>query len=124
MSVSIRYIVNDVDAAIQFYTSALGFSVAMHPAPTFAALDRGEIRLYISAPGPGGGGSSVDGETPAPGGWNRFQVEVDDLEKLHGELSRAGHAFKGDIIHGQGGDQALIKDPSGNLVELFQPRRG
>jgi catechol 2,3-dioxygenase-like lactoylglutathione lyase family enzyme len=124
VSVSIRYIVNDVDAAIDFYTRALEFSVAMHPAPTFAALDRGDIRLYLSAPGPGGGGSSVDGETPAPGGWNRFQIEVDDLVKLRGELSHAGHQFKGDSIRGQGGDQALIKDPSGNLVELFQPRRG
>ena len=123
MTVNVRYIVDDVEKAIEFYTGALGFTVAMHPAPGFAALERGELRLYMNAPGAGGAGATVAGQTPQAGGWNRVQLEVDDLAALHARLSSEGRKFRGDIIHGQGGDQALIEDPAGNLVELFQPKR-
>jgi catechol 2,3-dioxygenase-like lactoylglutathione lyase family enzyme len=123
MTVNVRYIVDDVEKAIEFYTGALGFTVAMHPAPGFAALDRGELRLYMNAPGAGGAGATVADQTPQPGGWNRIQLEVDDLAALHSKLSSQGRTFRGEIIHGQGGDQALIEDPAGNLVELFQSKR-
>ena len=119
-AVSVRYIVSDVDAAIEFYTKALGFEVKMRPAPTFAWLERGELRLLLNSPGPGGGGSDVGGKTPEPGGWNRFQVEVPDLEATFGELSAAGRKFRSEVIQGTGGKQVIIEDPSGNPVELFQ----
>src|SRR5215207_8160064 len=90
MTVNVRYIVDDVEKAIEFYTGALGFTVAMHPAPGFAALDRGELRLYMNAPGAGGAGATVAGQTPQPGGWNRIQLEVDDLAALHAKLSSEG----------------------------------
>ena len=122
-AVSVRYIVDDVDAAIPFYTERLGFTVAMHPAPGFASLTRGELRLLLNAPtGPGGAAQPMpDGRTPAPGGWNRIQLEVDDLAERVAELRGAGAHFRGDIVHGRGGDQILVEDPSGNPVELLQP---
>jgi catechol 2,3-dioxygenase-like lactoylglutathione lyase family enzyme len=121
--ITVRYIVDDVDAAIGFYRDLLGFAVDMHPAPTFAMLSRGELRLVLSAPsGQGGGGQILaDGRKPAPGGWNRFQLEVADLATEVERLRGAGAAFRSEIIHGVGGDQVLIDDPSGNPVELFQP---
>jgi catechol 2,3-dioxygenase-like lactoylglutathione lyase family enzyme len=124
-TVSVRYIVNDVDAAIDFYCRRLGFDEVMHPAPTFAMLSRGDLRLVISAPGGGGGGGQAmpDGTTPEPGGWNRFQLEVADLEALVGELREQGARFRNDIVTGVGGNQIIIEDPSGNPVELFQPTR-
>ena len=125
-SVSVRYIVDDVDAAIQFYCGQLGFNEDMHPAPTFAMLSRGELRLVLSAPGggPGGGGQAMpDGTSPAPGGWNRFQLEVSDLTGMVEELRKHGARFRSDIIEGVGGRQILVDDPSGNPVELFQPTR-
>jgi catechol 2,3-dioxygenase-like lactoylglutathione lyase family enzyme len=124
-SVSVRYIVDDVDAAIAFYCGALGFDEVMHPAPTFAMLARGDLRLVLSAPGggPGGGQAMPDGSVPAPGGWNRFQLQVDDLEATVAQLRERGARFRNDIVHGVGGDQVLVEDPAGNPVELFQPTR-
>jgi catechol 2,3-dioxygenase-like lactoylglutathione lyase family enzyme len=123
--VGVRYIVDDVDAAIAFYCGRLGFTEVMHPAPTFAMLTHGDLRLVLSAPsGEGGGGSAMpDGTLPQPGGWNRFQLEVADLEGLVGDLRAAGVRFRNDIVTGVGGKQVLAEDPSGNPVELFEPTR-
>src|SRR5687768_13762297 len=124
-SVSVRYIVDDVDAAIEFYCGQLGFREDMHPAPSFAMLSRGDLRLVLSAPGGGvGGGQAMpDGTSPAPGGWNRFQLEVTDLAGTVEDLRRRGARFRSDIIEGVGGNQILVEDPSGNPVELFEPTR-
>jgi catechol 2,3-dioxygenase-like lactoylglutathione lyase family enzyme len=121
--VSVRYIVDDVDRAIDFYCQQLGFDEEMHPAPTFAMLSRGDLRLVLSAPsGAGGGGQAMpDGTMPAPGGWNRFQIEVDGLDGLVERLRAAGAHFRNDIVTGVGGRQILVDDPAGNPVELFQP---
>jgi catechol 2,3-dioxygenase-like lactoylglutathione lyase family enzyme len=122
-TVSVRYIVNDVDAAIEFYTRQLGFAEVMHPAPTFAMLSRGDLRLVLSAPsGAGGGGQAMpDGSMPEPGGWNRFTLEVPDLAGTVEELRTAGVHFRNDIVTGVGGKQILLDDPSGNPIELFEP---
>ncbi|MGE0601526.1 MAG: VOC family protein [Dehalococcoidia bacterium] len=122
-SVQVRYIVNDVDAAIAFYCGQLGFTELMHPAPAFAMLSRGDLRLALSAPNSAGGGGQAmpDGTMPAPGGWNRFSVEVEDIEAKVAELRAAGAHFRNDIVTGVGGKQILVDDPSGNPVELFQP---
>ncbi|HEY1357951.1 MAG TPA: VOC family protein [Thermoleophilaceae bacterium] len=124
-TVGIRYIVDDVDAAIDFYRDRLGFQEVMHPAPTFAMLSRGELRLILSAPGggPGGGQAMPDGTSPEPGGWNRFQLEFDDLEAKVDELRGQGCRFRSDIITGVGVKQILLEDPSGNPIELVQPIR-
>ena len=124
-TVSVRYIVDDVDAAISFYCGHLGFHEDMHPAPAFATLSRGDLRLVLSAPGGGGGGGQAmpDGTVPRPGGWNRFALEVDDLEHLVDDLKRAGTRFRNEIVTGVGGRQILLEDPSGNPVELFEPSR-
>jgi catechol 2,3-dioxygenase-like lactoylglutathione lyase family enzyme len=124
-SVSVRYIVDDVDAAIQFYCGSLGFREVMHPAPTFAMLDRGDLRLVLSAPGggPGGGQTMPDGSMPRPGGWNRFAIEVDDVETAAARLRSQGARLRSEIVDGVGGRQVLVEDPSGNLVELFEPTR-
>ena len=121
--VSVRYIVDDVDAAIEFYCTELGFQEDMHPAPSFAMLSRGELRLVLSAPGrgPGGGQAMPDGTLPRPGGWNRFQLEVDDIEQTVARLRKHGARFRNEIITGVGGKQTLVEDPSGNPIELFQP---
>jgi tRNA-Thr(GGU) m(6)t(6)A37 methyltransferase TsaA len=123
--VSVRYIVDDVDAAIEFYCGHLGFSQEMHPAPTFAMLTRGSLRLVLSVPGggPGGGQAMADGTLPEPGGWNRFSIEVDDLEGTVTALRAEGVRFRNDIVIGVGGKQTLVEDPSGNPVELFEPTR-
>ncbi|HEX3815185.1 MAG TPA: VOC family protein [Mycobacteriales bacterium] len=123
MTVSVRYIVDDVDAALEFYTRHLGFDIQMHPAPTFAALTRGELQLLLSAPSRQGGGGQItpDGRSPEPGGWNRFQLQVDDLAATVAELRSAGATFRNEIVVGVGGDQILLEDPSGNAIELFQP---
>src|SRR5215471_4239697 len=122
-TVSVRYIVDDVDEAIDFYTQRLAFVEVMHPAPTFAMLTRGDLRLALSAPsGVGGGGQAMpDGTKPEPGGWNRFSLEVSDLAATVDELSRADVHFRNDIVTGVGGKQILLDDPSGNPVELFEP---
>ncbi|HEY3951419.1 VOC family protein [Phenylobacterium sp.] len=124
VGIAFRYIVDDVEAAIGFYRDDLGFQLDMHPAPSFAALSRDGVSLYLSSPSAaGGGGQSVDGMAPTPGGWNRLQLVVDDLPASMARLKAAGRRFRGDLITGVGGDQALVLDPSGNLVELFQPKR-
>ena len=123
MSVQVRYIVKDVDAAIAFYCGQLGFTEVMHPAPAFAMLTRGELRLVLSAPNPAGGGGQPmpDGQQQTPGGWNRFAIEVDDLDAKVAALRKAGATFRNDIVTGVGGKQILLEDPSGNPIELFQP---
>lgn len=119
--VSVRYIVDDVDAAVAFYTNHLGFELRTRPAPGFAMLSRGDLRLLLNAPGAGGAGQAMpDGTVPEPGGWNRFQIEVDDLDAMVTRLREGGAMFRGDVISGRGGQQALLQDPAGNLVELFQ----
>jgi len=122
-TVQVRYIVNDVDAAIAFYCQQLGFHEDMHPAPSFAMLSRGDLRLVLTSPGggPGGGQAMADGTLPTPGGWNRFAIELSDLASTVETLRNAGAHFRSDIIVGVGGKQALVEDPSGNLVELFEP---
>src|ERR1700688_2298520 len=124
-TVQVRYIVDDVDAAIAFYCQQLGFHEDMHPAPAFAMLSRGDLRLVLTQPGggPGGGQAMPDGTLPQPGGWNRFAIEVSDLNTLVSQLRSAGAQFRGDISIGVGGHQAIVDDPSGNPVELFQPKR-
>ena len=121
-TVSVRYIVHDVDAAIDFYTKRLGFKLEMRPAAEFAMLSLGNLRLLLSKPsGRGGGGQRLaDGSLPAPGGWNRFQIEVGDLEARVEILRKSGCRFRSEIITGVSGKQILAEDPSGNLVELFQ----
>ena len=118
---SVRYIVNDVDEAIAFYTGQLGFSVVMHPAPEFAMLARDDLRLLLSQPsGRGGGGQILSGDRkPEPGGWNRFQLEVPDVDAEAARLRRAGVTLRSDVLHGIGGDQVIVEDPSGNAIELF-----
>jgi catechol 2,3-dioxygenase-like lactoylglutathione lyase family enzyme len=122
-TVSVRYIVNDVDAAIGFYTRHLGFSVQLHPNDMFAMLGRGDLRLVLSVPGggPGGGQAMPDGTRPEPGGWNRFSVEVPDLAATVAELRQDGVRFRNDVVTGVGGRQIIAEDPSGNPVELFEP---
>jgi len=125
-TVQVRYIVNDVDEAIAFYCQHLGFTEVMHPAPMFAMLTRGDLRLVLSAPGgpgtPGGGSQPMpDGRRPEPGGWNRFSIEVADLGTLVEQLRQAGAHFRNDIVTGVGGKQILLEDPSGNPIELFEP---
>jgi len=122
-TVSVRYIVHDVDEAIGFYCGQLGFQEVMHPAPAFAMLSHGDLRLVLSAPGggPGGGAAMPDGTVPEPGGWNRFSLEVSDIETTVERLRAAGAHFRNDIVTGVGGKQILVDDPSGNPIELFQP---
>ena len=122
-TVSVRYIVYDVDAAIGFYTRHLGFSLQMHPNDMFVMLNRGDLRLVLSVPGggPGGGQAMPDGTRPEPGGWNRFSVEVPDLAATVAELRQDGVRFRNDVVTGVGGQQIIAEDPSGNPVELFEP---
>ncbi len=124
-TVQVRYIVHDVDAAVEFYTKLLGFEVVMRPAPPFAMLRLGDLRLVLSKPGggPGGGSQLAGGRMPEPGGWNRFALMVDDLDATVERLGNAGASFRSDIINGVGGRQVIVDDPSGNPVELFQPVR-
>lgn len=121
--VQVRYIVSDVDAAIAFYCKLLGFREIMHPAPPFAMLERGDLRLVLSKPNPSGGGGQPmpDGTQQAPGGWNRFSIEVVDLDAKVAELRGAKARFRNDIVVGVGGRQILVEDPSGNPIELFEP---
>jgi catechol 2,3-dioxygenase-like lactoylglutathione lyase family enzyme len=120
--VSVRYIVDDVDAAVDFYTSRFQFDVAMRPGPGFAMLRRGALRLLLNSPGGGGGAGETlsDGSRPTPGGWNRIQLTVNDLDDTVAGLRAAGVEPRGDVITGRGGRQVLVADPAGNLVELFE----
>lgn len=122
-TVSVRYFVDNIDEAIDFYTGQLGFHEEMHPSPTFAMLSRGDLRLVLTVPGggPGGGQAMPDGSLPTPGGWNRFSLEVEDLAGLVQQLKERGAHFRNDVVVGVGGKQILVEDPSGNPVELFQP---
>ena len=121
-TVSVRYIVNDVDASIAFYTQLLGFEVDLHPAPGFAVLSRGDLRLLLNTPtGPGGAAQPMpDGRKPEPGGWNRIQLQVPDLAQEVETLRNAGAHFRNDIVTGKGGKQILLDDPAGNPIELFE----
>jgi catechol 2,3-dioxygenase-like lactoylglutathione lyase family enzyme len=120
---SVRYIVDDVDAAVAFYTELLGFQVVMRPAPPFAMLERGDLRLLLNAPtGPGGAAQPMpDGRVPEPGGWSRFQLVVEDLDAEVARLRGGGATFRNEIVTGIGGRQILLDDPAGNCVELFEP---
>lgn len=122
-TVSVRYIVDDVDAAIAFYTQALGFTVAIHPAPGFAIVVKDDLRLLLSGTtGPGGATQPMpDGRRPEPGGWNRIQIEVANLEEEVKRLQGAGVKFRNEIVSGMGGRQILVDDPAGNPIELFEP---
>jgi len=121
--VQVRYIVNNVDEAIIFYTEHLGFKLDMHPAPQFAMLSRNDLRLVLSAPNPSGGGgqSMPDGTQQIPGGWNRFAIEVTDISAFVEALQKAGVHFRNSIVTGVGGKQIIVDDPSGNPIELFEP---
>jgi catechol 2,3-dioxygenase-like lactoylglutathione lyase family enzyme len=121
--VSVRYIVDDVAAARDFYTRHLGFVVDIDAAPGFAALSRGRLRLFVNAAQGAGGASQAmpDGRVPEPGGWNRIQLSVTDLTGEVDRLRSEGLQFRNDIVTGRGGSQILLEDPAGNLVELFQP---
>lgn len=121
--IQVRYIVTDVDVAIAFYCQHLGFHLDMHPAPAFAMLSRGELRLVLSAPNPAGGGGQPmpDGTSQEPGGWNRFTIEVSDLVATVEALRQADAHFRNEIVTGVGGKQIILDDPSGNPIELFEP---
>ncbi|MCC6945081.1 MAG: VOC family protein [Thermomicrobiales bacterium] len=120
--VSVRYIVTDVEEAISFYTELLGFHLDMHPAPGFASLSKGDLQLLLNRPGAGGAGQAMpDGQAPAPGGWNRFQLEIEDLATSVERLRAAGCRFRNEIVIGNGGKQILLEDPAGNPIELFEP---
>ena len=121
-TVSVRYITDDVDAAVAFYAERLDFKIEMRPGTGFAILSRGDLRLLLNRPGAGGAGQPTpDGRRPQPGGWNRIQIEVSDLESEVEALRAAGASFRGKIVAGRGGSQILVDDPAGNPVELFQP---
>ena len=118
----VRYIVNDIDAAVSFYKDMLGFTVDIHVAPGFARLSNGNLHLYLNKPGFGGAGQPMpDGKAPAPGGWNRIQLGVNILEEFIATLKTKKARFRNDLVTGQGGKQILLQDPSDNLVELFEP---
>ena len=122
-TVNVRYIVDDVDAAIAWYTKHLGFSLLSSAAPAFADVTLGSLRLLLSGPTSSAGRAMPDGERPCPGGWNRIHLIVDDISAEVARLRAAGVELRNDIVTGPGGAQILLKDPSGNLVELFQPAR-
>jgi catechol 2,3-dioxygenase-like lactoylglutathione lyase family enzyme len=119
--VSVRYMVDDVDAAIEFYTKHLGFEVRMSAAPAFADVLRGNLRLLLSGPASSAGRPMPDGAKPGPGGWNRIHLIVPDIAAEVARLREAGVSFRNDVVTGPGGSQILLEDPSGNFVELFQP---
>jgi catechol 2,3-dioxygenase-like lactoylglutathione lyase family enzyme len=121
--VQVRYIVTDIDKSIEFYTQMLGFRLEMHPAPAFAMLSRGDLRLVLSVPNPQGGGGQPmpDGTQQEPGGWNRFSIEVSNLEAMVEELRKSGAHFRNNLVTGVGGQQIVLEDPSGNPIELFEP---
>jgi catechol 2,3-dioxygenase-like lactoylglutathione lyase family enzyme len=118
---AVRYIVNDVDVSVGFYTDMLGFRVDQHVKSAFAALTLGDLRLFINSPGAGGAGHAMpDGTMPGPGGWNRFQLQVKNIEAVVEDLKQQGATFRNEIVKGVGGKQILLEDPSKNLIELFE----
>jgi len=120
-TVSVRYMVDDVEEAVAFYTNVFGFEVSMSAAPAFADVRRGNLRLLISGPTSSAGRPMSDGTTPGPGGWNRIHLIVEDIDTEIARLREAGVSFRNDIVRGPGGSQILAEDPSHNLVEIFQP---
>jgi catechol 2,3-dioxygenase-like lactoylglutathione lyase family enzyme len=120
-TVSVRYMVSDVEESVAFYTSLLDFEVLTNFPPAFADVKRGNLRLLLSGPKSSAGRPMADGERPGPGGWNRIHFIVDDLEAEVARLRDAGGTFRNDTVEGPGGKQILLLDPSGNIVELFQP---
>ena len=123
-TVSVRYMVHDVSESVAFYTGVLGFEVLNDFAPAFADVRRGNLRLLLSGPTSSAGRAMEDGEVPGPGGWNRIHLVLDDLDAEVARLAAAGAAFRNEVVVGPGGSQILVQDPSGNVVELFQPRTG
>ena len=121
-TVNVRYMVDDVEASITFYTTLLGFSLISNMAPAFADVSRGDLRLLLSGATSSAGRAMPDGRKPEPGGWNRIQLIVDDIEAEVARLRAAGVPFRNDVIRGPGGSQVLLEDPSGNVIELFTPR--
>ncbi len=122
--VNVRYMVDDVEESIAFYTKVLGFEILTSAAPAFADVKRGNLRLLLSGPKSSAGRPMPDGAKPHPGGWNRIHLIVDDIENEVGRLRDAGGTFRNEVIEGPGGKQILLQDPSGNVVELFQPASG
>jgi catechol 2,3-dioxygenase-like lactoylglutathione lyase family enzyme len=120
-TVNVRYMVDDVDSAVEFYTSHLGFEVRSNAAPAFADVVRGSLRLLLSGPRSSAGRPMPDGSKPGPGGWNRIEFVVDDIQAEVDRLRAAGLTFRNDVVTGPGGAQILLEDPSGNVIELFQP---
>jgi catechol 2,3-dioxygenase-like lactoylglutathione lyase family enzyme len=120
-TVNVRYMVDDVEVALDFYTGLLGFEVLGNAAPAFADVQRGNLRLLLSGPKSSAGRPMTDGEQPRPGGWNRIHFVVDDLEAEVARLTTAGASFRNEMVVGPGGKQILLVDPSGNFVELFEP---
>jgi catechol 2,3-dioxygenase-like lactoylglutathione lyase family enzyme len=120
-TVNVRYMVDDVDESISFYTKSLGFDVLSNAAPAFADVKRGNLRLLLSGPASSAGRPMLDGARPGPGGWNRIHFIVDDIDAEVSRLRGAGATFRNDVVVGPGGKQILLQDPSGNIVELFQP---
>ncbi len=120
-TVNVRYMVEDVEESVAWYSRHLGFTLLSSAAPAFADVQRGSLRLLLSGKTSSGGRPMPDGEQPVPGGWNRFQLVYDDLVAEVERLRKAGLSFRNDVVHGPGGAQILLKDPSGNLIELFQP---
>ena len=122
-TVQVRYIVDDVDSALKFYCNHLGFREVMHPSPAFAMLSRGDLRLVLSSSNPsaGGGQPMPSGTQQRPGGWNRFAIEVNDLESIVEDFRSEGVKFRNEIVKGIGGKQIIVEDPSGNPIELFEP---
>jgi catechol 2,3-dioxygenase-like lactoylglutathione lyase family enzyme len=121
-TVNVRYMVDDVEAAVDFYTRYFGFELQSNQAPAFADVTRGNLRLLLSGPTSSAGRPMPDGRSPAPGGWNRIHLIVDDIESDVERLRAAGLGFRNQIVRGPGGRQILVDDPSGNPIELFQPR--
>ena len=119
--VNVRYMVDDVETSIDFYTSLLEFELLTNAAPAFADVKRGRLRLLLAGPQSSAGRPMPDGRTPGPGGWNRIHFVVDDIDGEVARLRAAGASFRNDILTGPGGRQILLEDPSGNVVELFQP---
>jgi predicted enzyme related to lactoylglutathione lyase len=117
-----RYIIDDLDRVVKFYHELLGFKVEMKVEPGFAKLSKGNLNLYLNKPGYGGAGETMpDGTIPAPGGWSRIQLAVNNLEQCIATLKKKNARFRNELVKGQGGNQILLQDPSGNLIELFEP---
>jgi catechol 2,3-dioxygenase-like lactoylglutathione lyase family enzyme len=122
-TISVRYIVNNIDASVMFYTELLGFDVVMSPPSGFAMLSKGNLRLLLNEPGAGGAGQSMpDGTVPTAGGWNRIQLQTQDLESAIANLTKQKARFRNELVVGNGGRQILLLDPSENLIELVEPK--